>query len=217
MNCLKKEQLNNFLAGEGTEKERNEIENHLADCSDCRLQMISFSKSESEEIFPASKSLKEKAKRLPKKEKARATSSFFSFLFTRQTAFALASFVVLFSLVGFWYWNSEIDNDNTDVLRQGENNSNIPIILSPKNNANLSGEEITFSWKKLANISSYVLIISDEKGDIVFEKQTNDESLNVKVSESGLVSEKQYFWYVRAKYGNGKITETSPQKFTFKK
>jgi hypothetical protein len=106
--------------------------------------------------------LKERAKRLPKKQKT-ATNSFFSFLWTKQTAFAMASLVVLFSLIGLWFFGNigEIKPDSTDVLRQGGQNSNIPTLLSPEHNTNLTGEEILFKWQKVAEANSYVLIVSD--------------------------------------------------------
>ncbi len=215
VNCLKQENIVNFLAGEGTESERISVETHLAGCRDCRLNFTNLYANKEEEFYTAPAYLKEKAKNLPQKEKV--AKPFFSFIFTRQTAFAMASFVVLFSLVGFWVLNStQIQIDNSDVFRQGGQNSNTPILLSPENNASLLSEEIEFKWQKLDGANSYILIVSDEKGDIVFEKQTKEESLNVKGAKAKLTSDKHYFWYVRAKFIDGKITETSPRKFTFK-
>lgn len=214
MNCLEQQKINSYLAGEGTAETRDKIETHLANCAECRLNLTQNYAENPEEFFPAPKYLKEKAKLLPKKGKQ--TEPFFSFLFTRQTAFAMASFVVLFSFIGFWVWSNDSGGTGDDVLRQGEQTAESLKLLTPQINAELSGKEIEFGWEKQANANSYVLIVSDEKGDIVFQKQTREQNLNVKTSEAKLIPGKQYFWYVRAKSIDGKISETSPQKFTFK-
>lgn len=217
VDCLKKENLNKFLLREIMESERNALETHLADCSDCRFYLTELYAER--EFFAAPIALKEKAKQIPS-EKEKAANPFFSFFTTWQKAFAVASFAVLFGLVGFWVWNNEqvqTVNDK-DVMRNGEETSeNSTKLLSPENNANLTSEEIEFKWGKISDAISYILIISDEKGDIVFEKQTKVENINVKTAAANLVSAKQYFWYVRTKFVDGKITETEPRKFTFKK
>ncbi len=216
MNCTNEQDLKKFLAGDGVEAEREAVETHLADCSECRFRLSDLYTEKNKDVFYVPAKLKEEAKALP--GKAEKTESVGSFLWKWQTGFATLGFVILFGFIGFFVWNGgESQNDGgDDVLRQGRQNLDSLKLLSPKDNANINVAKIDFDWEKAEDLSVYTLIISDEKGDIVFEKQTKDEGMSVTDSESKLVAEKYYFWHVRAKFIDGRIAESASRKFTFK-
>ncbi len=216
MNCQKEQNLKNFLVGKITDAEREVMEIHLADCPDCRFALTKLHVEKNEKIFLAPNKLKETVKNLPKNENN--WESPFGFPWKWQSGFAVAGFVVLFSFVGFWFWNTAQfqNSDGEDILRQGKVSSNTPKLLFPEVNANLTGAKIDFNWKQIEGVNSYILIVSDKKGDIIFQKRTKVESLSINSSEAKLISGKYYFWYIRAKFIDGTITESIPRKFTFK-
>jgi hypothetical protein len=182
-----------------------------------RLTYFHTEAAAAKETFVAPESLKEKAKRLPKHEKP--ASSFFRFFPSRQAAFALAASLVLVSLIAFVAWRAQRIPQQTpsdDTLRQGgQKAAAAPQLLSPDDGANITGNTIEFRWSGVAGANTYTVVLSDEKGDIISERQTKQGQLTINTSELNLSVGKRYFWHVRAKFADGLTTETEPRKFVF--
>jgi hypothetical protein len=103
-------------------------------------------------------------------------------------------------------------SDSGEVLRNGATDKNSIKLLTPENNANISGENIEFRWSEIQSAKNYTLVISDEKGDIFKEISTEKTQLETSISALGLVKEKRYFWHVKAKTADGLTSESESRK-----
>lgn len=218
MNCIRLDGIERFLDGAGRVSERDAIEHHIAGCADCRTNLTNVHAASKKEFFQAPPDLIKTVKQLPKKETARV--SFFSFFADHRASFALGmGLVVVVGLFSFWAFES--DNDGlgagADTLRHGTQNTNLPSLFKPEDKAVLATDRIEFTWRQLNGLLFYKLVISDRKGDIIFQKDTKQNRLTINASEAKLMTGNHYFWYISAKFIDGRLAVTPPRKFSFKK
>lgn len=214
--CLTTEIKRAFLADELSIEQREMAETHLAACRACRHQVANLF-SDGTEIFSAPNSLKQRAKQIPfGQEKRNFFASFFAYF---QQPVAIAATVVLLvavSSIAFFVLRETqpTQNSQQEKFRKG-NSSNKLQLLSPNANAKISTEQIEFRWAKVVNAKDYTLIVLDEKGDIVGQETTTQESLSFNAST--LEKGKSYFWFVKAKLPDGTTTDSDTAKFVFVK
>ncbi len=204
--------------------EHDALELHLANCADCRRNaaLMFAEKREETEIFTAPEALKETVKNLPPQKSHLETNSAsaafdpLAWLKKNRLQIAFASVLIFcFGLVGFYVLQDRQTPD--DVLRNGAANKNSLKLLAPEDDANVSGEKIEFRWSPVPNAKTYTLILSDEKGDIIREISTEKTNLESSISELGLMTDKRYFWHVKAKFTDGSVAESDTKRFSSKK
>jgi hypothetical protein len=222
-NCPNKDNLYFFLVGEISEKEKGEIELHLAGCADCRRDLSAlFSESvNNSQNFKTPESLVEEVKKIPEKEadveKDGKTSTqtvsapWYSMRFV-QVVFA-SSLIFLLGIFGIYLLQIQPDKTPEDILRNGSSNKNSIQLVSPENDNDISDGKISFSWLKIADAKNYTLILSDEKGDIVKEIKTEMQNVEASVSELDLMAGKHYFWQIKATFADGSVSESETRKF----
>ncbi len=221
-NCPTQDNLREFLVGEMPPSEKETLELHLADCADCRQNLVAVfvAKAEETETFKTPKPLTETIKNLPASKSKANSLSFFSFAwlgkYRLQTAFA-AILLVCFGFAGFYFLRNQTTSNSDDVLRNGAANKDLIKLLAPEDSVVVKGSFVEFEWEKVSDASSYILIISDEKGDIIFQEQTKQTKFNFGRAYPSKRVNKQdkSFWYVQAKLIDGKIIESTPRKIFF--
>lgn len=219
--CPTQNNLEIFLSSEMPPKEKEIFQLHLADCADCRRNLVAVfvAKAEETETFKTPKSLTETVKNLPASESKANSVSFFSFDWLKkyrlQTAFA-AVLLVCFGFVGFYFLQNRQTSDADDVLRNGAANKNLIKLLAPEDNANIQAENIEFRWSEMQSAKNYTLVISDEKGDIFKEIPTQLTQIETTISALGLTNGKAYFWHVKAKLADGLTSESETRKISAK-
>jgi hypothetical protein len=221
--CPNKNSLDIFLKGEMLAAERGGLEMHLAGCAVCRQRLLAIfaANAAQSENLKAPSTLIEQVKKLPEAEKKSSQSPpgksqkdlvpWYRQKFL-QIAFA-SSLVLLTVALGTYFWNSQPDFISDDIFRDGSGNSNSIKLLSPKNNADLSGPRINFSWAEIKGARIYTLILSNEKGDIIKEIKTDKLKIEINFSEIELVQNKHYFWQVKTLLVDGSILESETRKF----
>jgi hypothetical protein len=100
-----------------------------------------------------------------------------------------------------------------DVLRQETEVSPAPQLLAPGSDAVIASDQIEFRWSHVPDASSYIFILLDEKGDIVFQTSTTEEHLTLNVSPVRFERGKPYFWYVEARLPDGTTVDSEIRKF----
>jgi hypothetical protein len=216
-NCPTQTEFSSFISRETAKDEREKIESHLADCAECRSG-LALMFGENGEDFTAPASLKEKVKNLSAEESKADAASFFSFdwLKTNRLPLAFASVLtVCFAFAGFYVLQDQTPPDTADVLRNGASKNDSFTLLAPEDGANLADEKITFRWSELPGVKNYTLILSDEKGDIVREISSEKPFVETPLSGIGLIKNKRYFWYVRAKFADGLTAESESRRLIF--
>ncbi len=224
-NCPSKDELYLFLKEETSTEQRDEIELHLAKCANCRQNLsFTFSESFSElQDVKAPKKLVEQVKELPNKNlnlsqngKTESNKNNSVPWYRRnllQIAFA-ASLLIFAGIIGVYVLQFQNNSPSDDVLRNGSTNKSIIQLLIPENNAEISAEEIKFTWSEIDEAKNYTLVLSDEKGDIIKEIKTDAPSIEKSFSEIGISQGRNYFWQVKAKLKDGLSSESETRKFS---
>ena len=216
-NCLTAEIKRAFLADELSAEQREMTEAHLAACRLCRHQLANLF-TNGTEIFSAPDSLKQRAKQIPfPKEKRNFFAAFFAYFQQPATIAATVVLLIIASSILFLVLRERqpTQNSQQEKFRKGNNSSNKPQLLSPDTNAQISNGLIEFRWSKITNAKDYTLIVLDEKGDIVAQQTTNQESFSL--NSSLLAKGKSYFWFVKAKFPDGTATDSDTARFVFVK
>jgi hypothetical protein len=214
--CLTTEIKRAFLAYELSIEQREMAETHLAACRACRRQLANLF-SEGPEIFSAPDSLKQKAKQIPPQEKRNFFAAFLAYFQQPVSVAATVVLLVAVSVIAFFVFREMLPTQNSqqEKFRKGNNSSNKLQLLSPDANAQISNEQIEFRWAEAANAKDYTLIVLDEKGDIVAQQTTNQESFSL--NASSLEKGKSYFWFVKVKFPDGTTIDSNAAKFVFVK
>ena len=199
-------------------KEKETLELHLADCADCRRNLVAafVEKAEENQTFKTPQTLAKTVKNLPAKELKSNSATFFSFDWFKknrlQIAFA-AVLLVCFGFAGFYLLQNRQASNSDDVLRgRLATNKNSIKLLAPEEGANIQAEKLEFRWSEIQNAKNYTLVISDEKGDIIKEISTEKTQIETSSSALGLTKEKRYFWHIKAKLADGLTSESESRK-----
>lgn len=220
-NCLTTEIKHAYLFDKLSTDERETAEAHLAACRLCRHQLtVMF--EDKQEVLSIPDLLKQKAKQIPAQEIKERQNLFTSLsAYFRQPVAVAASIVLLIVVSSITFFvlreKSPAQNSNEEKLRQGNTSANKPQILSPAINAQITSDQIEFRWEKVINALSYTLIVTDEKGDIIFQQKTTQENFTLNLSTLNLTKDKTYFWFVKTKLADGTAIDSDTAKFHFVK
>lgn len=89
--------------------------------------------------------------------------------------------------------------------RLGNNMSNLgaversgmsPMPLSPPKNTSLDESNVSFTWRKMVGVKSYVFTLADDEGNEIHKATTQDTSLSLDLSALGVRSGVEYAWKV---------------------
>lgn len=220
-NCLTTETKRAFLADELSTERRETAEVHLSDCSACRRQIsIMLSEIKTEETLPLPESLKQKAKQIPLRQTSEKQNFFTTFLaFFQKPAAVAAGVVLLIALasIAFIALREKNPLQKDEKFRQGNSSANKPQLLSPISDSSIETTKIDFRWSKVINALSYTVVVLDEKGDILFQKSTTQESLSMDAAALNLANSRHFFWFVRVKLADGTTSNSDSSKFSLQK
>jgi predicted anti-sigma-YlaC factor YlaD len=102
-----------------------------------------------------------------------------------------------------------------ETVRQSRVPELLPSILVPQVGDLVSRKQLTFSWKPLANARSYEVQVVTSAGDVVWQGETDQSSLQV--PEDASLKEHTYFVWVTADFGEGRMTRSAPVAFRVKR
>jgi hypothetical protein len=214
--CLTSDALNVFLAGQFSTGQREGIELHLSRCRACRQRLVNLyedSKAEAVSVY-APRWLKASVLRIPKNR--RVTIPMLILGFRRHVAAAVAAVLVTAGVMSYLLLSESQRGHQlppVDVLRQETEVSPAPQLLAPGSDAVIASDQIEFRWSHVPDASSYIFILLDEKGDIVFQTSTTEEHLTLNVSPVRFERGKPYFWYVEARLPDGTTVDSEIRKF----
>lgn len=217
--CPTQENLQLFLSGGLQATERETLELHLPECADCRRQLaLMFTENaEEKEVFAAPDFLKERMKDLTA---GKTQPQVIAFPTRRKNYFQwaiAAALIICFSTIAVYVFRQTASPNRSETFRQGTSNANSMQLLSPADGANISAGTIEFGWTQIAGAKSYALVILDEKGDIIVQKSTTQDTFTLDISETNPTKGKSYFWFVKANLADGGTRESHIAKFIFMK
>jgi hypothetical protein len=212
--CLTSDQLNIFLAGQGSPGERGEVEFHLNQCRTCRQQLVSLYETPKTDTVSvrAPGWLKRRAQRIP--QHRQGLLPFWILKARRQVAAALAAGLVV-GLTSVLLWRESRPGDRpptVETLRREAEMLPAPQLLAPGAGSVLVSDQIEFRWSPVSNIRRYTFTLLDEKGDIIFQTTTTEERLTISRSSIRVENGKTYFWYVGANLPDGTTVDSEMRK-----
>lgn len=136
-----------------------------------------------------------------------------------QVAF-IATLIIWFGFVGIYFLRNQTqpkaDGKPAEVKQNVPNKLNL---LTPETDKIIEGATIDFAWEQVSGADSYIIFITNQNGDVVFQGQSAQPKFSYQLAspskKTGTV-EVNYFWYVQAKAGDSKISESERRKFIFK-
>lgn len=125
-------------------------------------------------------------------------------------AFAVLIFIVIIG-AGTWYYFN-VNQKNISTFRAG--NSTIELrINNPSDEESLTKDNLVFSWQEIKNAVGYQLTIFDEYGNVIVEKRTKINHIDIS-NEVRLISGKKYSWQVDAFLPNASKINSKLNVFT---
>ncbi|HED08371.1 MAG TPA: zf-HC2 domain-containing protein [Ignavibacteria bacterium] len=204
-----------FLENKLTEKERIEVQKHLADCAACTEKLADIYRLESgikkARVPKISKELKKKVEEIVSKDsnittkKIRSNSSILKLALT-------GVFTVIIITVYFFFFNYNNSPSKFRDLNKIENS----IIIQPKNEALLTPDELNFKWKKVKKSVAYNFILYKDNGKLLWEKQSKKNSLMLP-SSLKMEIDKKYLWRVEIIFPDNSKKRSKLYVFTYKK
>lgn len=210
--CLTESQLASFLAGEGDEVNRGELELHLSRCAACRHRLVEAHRlAEPVVSAVAEEALKQRVRGLPQTDRRRMARSWLA-----------AAAVALVAGAGALWWQSEVTDRAADstpdaagqagsqsVWRADAAVSPKLEILTPTPAGEISSLEL--SWRPVDRIGPYTVTFLDELGNVVWQVDAEQETW--RTDEYPLASGRQYFWFVSAPIGQQERVESEVSSF----
>lgn len=203
-----------FLDGSIAPDDRSEAESHLVRCPVCRQRLIALFDARHEsavtENVPAS--LISRVEALPFKQPG-SISLFGSF--RPYVPLALAAGIVLaMGLSVMMYRRTE--PQRPAELRQSDRATTELSLISPASGAVLTAGKSEFRWADAGAGVRYEFVLTDEKGDIVFQEKPANNSLTLDSTALKLSPQRQYYWTISARLPDGTRRESVVAGFTLK-
>lgn len=204
-----------FRDGSISEADRTIAESHLVRCTVCRQRLIALfdGASEGELRESAPSSLRRRTL-----ESAAATSGSHRFLdVVRPYApLALAATILLVVGISWLAYRQRTPVQPPSELRQsGQATAAIPL-TTPLNGAELISGKLEFRWGDAGAGARYEFILTDEKGDIVFQEKPATNALTLDTVALRFSTQRKYYWSVTAKIADGTKRESAVAGFTLK-
>jgi hypothetical protein len=180
------DELSAYLEGSLGEPDKTRIEAHLADCDDCREDVV-------------------EVKRLFEPRQNR-----WSWYVTAGLAAAALAGILIFAPL------TNDSGPAGPVLRgptiEAPAGSSTVRVVQPREGATLARDDVRFTWQAAAAGASYRLTLTDQIGDVVWTVSTADTAVSLP-SDSVLGHDRTYFWYVDALLPNGESTTSGVHGF----
>lgn len=214
--CLSNESFTALVAGTLHFDERPRIEHHIGVCPVCRQRLVSMKVGHTDDmpVIAAPDWLKQRARHLPTSD--RTLLMFRPRVSIRRYVGIAASIILLATITAVVTirLKDRGAKPQQDVMRAGESVIVAPQIVSPVYDAIITSEQIDFVWNEVPSTIRYTLTLQDERGDILFERTTEQPKVSISAGDSNLEAGHHYFWVVSAKLVDGSIVKSGATKFT---
>lgn len=165
--------------------DRERVESHLADCPDCRREVIEVSRIR------------------------HAPGRRLRWLIAVPAAAAAAAVVILMLAR-----SGEGPSPEGPILRDGGIGSAARVVLvSPTTDRVVDPSVLTFTWRSAGEGVSYRLALTDATGDVVWTASASDTTARLPATVR-LKSGSSYHWYVDALLTDGRSIASAVQRFT---
>lgn len=209
--CPDKAVWQRYLDGSMTGAEREGHESHLARCRVCRERLISqFDRTNESVSEIAPRGLRHRAVRLAKK-----TKPFFSSFRPFVPVTVAAAILVVAGVSFLMYRNQTVTAPGTDLRQSRGSTGQIPLTF-PANGATMDSGQIEFRWDDSAPGAHYEFVLTDEKGDIVFQNRDATNPLYLDTGALNRSVQRKYYWSVTARLPDGTRRESGIASFTMK-
>lgn len=106
-----------------------------------------------------------------------------------------------------------IPNDGTvrDITRQPRIPSIAPVIVSPRQDSTVEGDQLQFTWKAFQRSRYYEVIVVTSDGDLLWSGRTQASSL--RLPRKVVLKRASYFVWVTAYLMDGQVAKSSLTKF----
>ncbi len=204
-----------YLNGPITTADRASAESHLAGCPLCRERLIGLfdAASEQEITETAPPALKRQALELTS---APQTRTGFIDVFRPFVPVALAATILLAIGISFVVYRNRTGTETVGNFRQSQRLTTDISLTSPPNGATVNSGKLEFSWHDAGAGARYQFVLTDEKGDIVFQEKAAINPLSLDTAALRLSSQRKYYWSVTARLPDGTRRESGIADFTLK-
>ena len=173
-----------YLAGSVDAAGRAEVEAHLADCEECRTEIIEVAR------------LARERKRFP-----------------WQVVMPLAAAAGVVGILLLGPSRSQTAADGHPVVRSPDTMGSVAGIVVVTPGPRVTPDEgFVLAWHQVRDASVYRVTVSDERGDSVWTGSTPDTTV-VLPAGTILQSNRPYFWYVDALLRDGRSVTSGLQEF----
>lgn len=199
-----------YLENKLTVEKRSRVEAHIGDCVVCAEQFAALARLPEvlEQDVPLSLDVatRQRAESFVQ-DKLQCSDVLFSF-FRRPPGIAFAIFAA--AAIGVTAYIA-LQKQQPETFRTSKSNTTIEL-LSPTDGAIVQMQRISFTWK--ATASPYTFILYDDRGVIVWSKQTPDTMLTLP-NDMELERGKIYFWGVESSFSQQEVERSALHAFTF--
>lgn len=211
------EQITGLLEDKISKEKLNEILKHIAKCDKC-LEIVSASIKINDQIDYLEEPVLDAAT-LKKAEglvSAGNKANKFNNLFNGMKYFPNLGYAFILLIIGiglvFLIYNS---NYNSPKIHLRNNSPVINLVLeSPSDNASITKNNLKFNWEEINNTSHYHFILFNEIGNVIFEKNTAHNFINL-TGKLNLKSGQKCSWQVEAVLSNTLKIDSKLNVFKF--
>ncbi len=204
-----------FHDGSMSEADRVLVESHLVRCAACRQRLITVfdaaNEAELDEATPMSL-----RRRAVETAAAHSGSKSFIYLVRPYAPLALAATILLVVGISWLAFRQKTPVQPPSELRQSNRIAGAIPLTSPLNGSELAAGKIGFSWGDAGPGARYEFILTDEKGDIVFQEKPTTNALTFDTAALRLSTQRKYYWSVTAKMADGTRRESAVAGFALK-
>jgi len=222
--CFNEFELTEYLEGRSNTKLKTRIYNHLSQCQSCFDNLISLEnllhELKEEGLLTSDKIIKEYKPTMTEtinsmKYKLQSLASVFAM---PKPAYRWVGAMAIFIIAVIIFVPHQNLNFDNFITRENQNDlfeNNIRLI-TPANELIVNENNPEFRWSKIGGVSKYSIMLLDSNGDIVWEKQSNENKLNLPPDIS-LIPSMTYYWQVEAFFEDGSSIVSEMSGFSFSK
>ena len=212
--CLDESRCGRLIDGQLTDKEREAIVRHLADCRNCLDLVAGLVELQRHNVDSIPPDLVAAALALAPEQQS--IPAYLQYQWQTKVAVAASLFLLVGALV--WQYEAILDLKSTynssqptveeraDV-RIGARDQERVNIISPIGDANVDPDDIKFQWSPVDRSVFYQVQLLSDDGDVVWESRT--ENTNIQLPQDlQLSSAGGYFLWVKAHLSDGKTIKS---------
>ncbi len=208
-NCFSPEVLMDYLDNNISKMERYKIQTHIAECNMCLDELVLLSE------FINDISVTEQQVHHKPYKKLYRLPQIARDIWTYGCRWRIATIAIAIFFISTLVFNI---NKSQHLITRDKiiSTSELNIEnLFPAENEIVNGGDLELKWSKPQNVSSFLVILLNDEGEIIMEEQTN--TTNLKIPDSIiLIPGQNYFWQVSAKFPDGQVVDSRMSKFTYK-